>query len=174
MGFFIWTNLNFLHLRAHYVKFVWNLTCGFGDFFFKFRQCIFAIFYNLSLKMSGILILNKLESHLPKNSLCQICLKLTKCFSRRKFSKFQLEKGGALCLNKFEFPLRRILYAKFDWKWSTSSGEEDENVKFTDSRTARRTDDRRSEKLTWAFSSDEVIKWRPPEKIFVPGTIWLL
>ena len=57
------------------------------EFFFNFFN-VFSLFY-LSLKMSGILRLNKLESRLPKNALCQVCLKLTKCFSRRKFSKIR-------------------------------------------------------------------------------------
>ena len=61
----------------------------------------------------------------------------------------------------------RILCAKFGWNWPSGSGEEDENVKSfqtdrqTDGRTDRRTDrqptdDRWSEKLTWAFSSGEL------------------
>ena len=54
----------------------------------------------------------------------------------------------------------RMLCAKFGWNWPSGSGEEDENVKSlptdgrTDGRTDRQTtDDRWSEKLTWAFSS---------------------
>ena len=58
-----------------------------------------------------------------------------------------------------------ILCAKFGWNWPSGSGEVDENVKSlqtdgrTDGRTDRQTtDDRRSEKLSWAFSSGELIK----------------
>ena len=49
----------------------------------------------------------------------------------------------------------RMLCAKFGWYWPSGSWEEDENVKSlqTDGRT---TDNRRSEKLTWAFSSGEL------------------
>ena len=57
----------------------------------------------------------------------------------------------------------RMLCAKFGWNWPSGSGEEDENVKSlqTDGQTDRRTDrqttdDRWSEKLTWAFSSGEL------------------
>ena len=48
----------------------------------------------------------------------------------------------------------RILCAKFGWNLPCESGEEDENVKSlqTDRWT---TDNRQSEKLTWAFSSGE-------------------
>ena len=52
-----------------------------------------------------------------------------------------------------------MLCAKFGWNWPSGSGEEDENVKSlqTDGRTDRETtDDRWSEKLTWAFSSGEL------------------
>ena len=57
----------------------------------------------------------------------------------------------------------RKLFAKFGWNWSSGSGEEDENVKIlqtdgrTDGQTDRQTTDNRwSEKLTWAFSSGEL------------------
>ena len=57
----------------------------------------------------------------------------------------------------------RMLWAKFGWNWPCGSGEEDENVKSlqTDGQTDRRTDrqttdERWSEKLTWAFSSGEL------------------
>ena len=48
----------------------------------------------------------------------------------------------------------RMLCAKFGWNWPSGSGEEDKNVK---SVRQRRTKDKfRSEKLTWAFGSDEL------------------
>ena len=60
----------------------------------------------------------------------------------------------------------RMLCAKFGWNWPSGSGEEYENVKSlqTDGRTdgqtdrqtdRQKTDDRWSEKLTWAFR----IRW---------------
>ena len=57
----------------------------------------------------------------------------------------------------------RMLWTKFGWNWPCGTGEEDENVKSlqtdgqTDGQTDRQTtDDRWSEKLTWAFSSGEL------------------
>ena len=52
-----------------------------------------------------------------------------------------------------------MLCAKIGWNWPSGAGEEDENVKSlqTDGQTDRQTtDDRWSEKLTWAFSSGEL------------------
>ena len=60
-----------------------------------------------------------------------------------------------------------MLCAKFGWNWPSGSGEEVENVKSlqtdrqtdgqTDGQTDRQTtNDRWSEKLTWAFSSGEL------------------
>ena len=72
------------------------------------------------------------------------------------------EKDVALHLKKLESLHPRILCAKFGWNWPSGSREEDENVKSlqTDRQT---TDDRWSEKLTWAFSSGEFTE-RPTVK----------
>ena len=57
-----------------------------------------------------------------------------------------------------------IRCARFSWKCQSGSGEEAENVKMyrrTDRRTERdrqTSDDRWSDKLTWAFSLGELIK----------------
>ena len=48
----------------------------------------------------------------------------------------------------------RMLYAKFGWNWPSGSGGEDENVKSL--RRRQTTKKFWSEKLTWAFSSDEL------------------
>ena len=75
--------------------------------------------------------LNKLESHSPKDALCQDWLKLVQWFWRRflnfvnVFSLFHnylpLEKGGAN-LN----PLHPRMHCdKFGWNWLSGSGEED-------------------------------------------------
>ena len=70
----------------------------------------------------------------------------------------------------------RMLCAKFGWNWPCGFGEVDENVKSlqtdgqTNIRTDRQTglqntDERWSEKLTWAFSSGELkIEGNPVEK----------
>ena len=99
----------------------------------------------------------------------QIWLKLAKWFGRRRlvnfvnvFSLFHdnqpLEKSGALHLNKLESPSSRDtlcqVWLKLDqWFWRRRWKCE----KFTDGPTGRQTtDDRWSEKLTWAFSSGEL------------------
>ena len=61
----------------------------------------------------------------------------------------------------------RMLCAKFGWNWPSGSWEEVENRKSLqtggqmDIRQTHRqtTDERRSEKLTWAFSSGELKNW---------------
>ena len=53
----------------------------------------------------------------------------------------------------------RMLCAKFGWNWLSGSGEENKNLKSleTDGHSDRQTTDNRwSEKLTWAFSSGEL------------------
>ena len=72
-----------------------------------------------------------------------------------------------------------MLCAKIGWNWPSGSGEEDEHVKSlqadgrTDGQTDRQTtDDRWSEKLTWAFSSGELktlklLSWRLEMKQYI-------
>ena len=128
-------------------------------FFFYFVN-VFLLFDNyLPSEKSGALHFNKLKFPSPKDALCQVWLKLIQWFLRRRFcyivnvfllfdNYLPLEKGGALHLNKLEFPLPRVLCAKFNWNWSSGSGEEDENVKSlqTDGRTDRQrtTNDQKS------------------------------
>ena len=126
--------------------------------------------------------LNKLESPSPKDTLCQVWLKLAQWFWRRRFFYFvnvfslfrnylPFEKAGPFIWTNLNPLHPGMLCAKFGWNWPIGSGEEDENVKSlqtdrqtdrqtdgrTDGRTDRQTtDDRWSEKLTWAFSSDEL------------------
>ena len=68
--------------------------------------------------MGWVLHLNKLESPSPKDALCQVWLKMAQWFWRRRFLNFinvfslfhyylPFEKGGALHLNKHEFPSPR-------------------------------------------------------------------
>ena len=70
------------------------------------------------------------------------------------------KRAGPFIWTNFNPLHPKMLCAKF---WSSGSGEEDENVKslqtdgHTDGQTDRQTtDDRWSEKLTWAFSSGEL------------------
>ena len=136
--------------------------------FFNFIN-VFSLFQNYHpLEKGGALHLNKPESPLPKDALCQVWLKLDQWFWRRRFFNFvnvfslfrnypPLEKGGALHLNKLESPSPKDALCQVSLKL-----EEDENVKnFIDRRTDRQTDrpttdDRWLEKLTWAFSSGEL------------------
>ena len=122
-----------------------------------------------------VLHLNKLESPSHKDALCQVCLKLAQRLWRWRFFLISSmhfryfvvispwKKAGAFIWTNLNPLYPRMLCAKFGWNWPSGSGEEDENVKSlqTDRRTDRRTDrqttdDRWSEKLTWAFSSGEL------------------
>jgi hypothetical protein len=80
---------------------------------------IFSVFllfrYYLPLERGNPLQLNKLDSPLPKDDLCQVWLKLAQWFWRRFLNDptpllhfcnyLPLEEGLALYLNKLEFPL---------------------------------------------------------------------
>ena len=95
---------------------------------------VFSLFRNyLTLEKGEALHLNKLESPSPKDVLCQVWLKLTQWFWRRRW---KCEK----------FTDRQ-----------TDGQTDGRTNRQTDGRTDRQTpDDRWSEKLTWAFSSGEL------------------
>ena len=95
---------------------------------------VFSLFRNyLPLEKGVTLHLNKLESPLPKDALCQVWLKLTQCLWRRRFlnvvnvfSLFRyylpLEKSRALHLNKLESPspkdaLCKVWLKLAQWFW---------------------------------------------------------
>ena len=79
-------------------QFSWNWPSGFGEEDFKF-----LLFRNyLLLIKGGALHLNQLEISLPKDTLCQVWLKLAKWFWSRYH--LPLEKSRDLHLNKLEFP----------------------------------------------------------------------
>ena len=83
-GPFIWTNLNFFHPRMLCAKFGWNRHSGSGEEDYLNFVNVFLLFPNyLHLEKDGALHLNKLESHSPKNALCQVWLKLAQRFWRR-------------------------------------------------------------------------------------------
>jgi hypothetical protein len=113
-----------------------------------------------------VLYLNKLEFHLPKDNAYQVWLNLACWFWRRRFFKIfsafllfryylPLEKGDPLHLNKLESPppkdgLCQVWLKLARWFWRRSR-------KCKSLQTDRRTTDNRwSEKLTWAFSSGEL------------------
>ena len=130
----------------------------------------------LPLEKGRALHLNKPKSPSPKDALCQVWLKLAQLFWRRRFLNFinlfslfrnylPLEKGRALHLNKLEShspkdALCQVWLKLAQWFWRRRWKCE----KFTgqtDGQTDRQTtDDRWSEKLTWAFSSGELKKSR--------------
>ena len=96
-----------------------------------FCQCIFFFLIISPWETMGPFYLNKLKSPSPKDVLCNVWLKLTQLALRRRW-----------------------------WK----------SEKFTDKRTGgrtdrrtdgRTTDNRRSVKLTWAFSSGEIKVLKP-------------
>ena len=123
-----------------------------------------------------VLHLKKLNSPSPKDALRKVWLKLTQCFSRRRFFNFiivfslfrnylLLEKGEALHWNKLESPspkdaLCQVWLKLAQWFWRRRWKCE----KFTDRQTdgmdgrmdRKRPEDRWSEKLTLAFSSGEL------------------
>ena len=88
VGPFIWTNLNPLYPRMFCAKFGWNWPSGSGEEdFFNFIN-VFSLFHNymyLPLEEGGALHLNKFESPLPKDALCQVWLKLAQWFWRRRW-----------------------------------------------------------------------------------------
>ena len=121
-----------------------------------------------------VLVMQTLDSLSPKNALSQVWLKLTQWFCRRRFYissmyfhyffhyfNYLLWKRVVPFIWTNLNPLYpRMLCAKFGWNWNRGSGEEDENVKSLrrqqQQRRRRTTDKFWSEKLTWAFGSDEL------------------
>ena len=119
---------------------------------------LFSLYrYYLPLETGGTLHLKRLESPSSKNAFVpsgfwEDFLKFGQCFFAILLSSF-LGKGSFICTN-VNIIEPRMLCAKFGSNWPSWSGDEDENVKClqtggqTDGRT---TDNRRSEKLTWAL-----------------------
>ena len=107
----------------------------------------------IPLEISVALNLNKLVSLLPRILCVKTWLKLAKWFFKFCQCKFTvspwspLGKDVVLQLNKFE---SSSLW-KYGLNWAQSSLEKDK--KFTDTQT---TDNRWSEKLTWAFILGEL------------------
>ena len=91
-----------------------------------------AFFNYLSLVKGRVLHLNKLECPSPKNSLCQVWLKMDQWFWRRQIFKICQFSFAIFVLS----PLRkgrghsyalhsRMLCSMFGWNLPTGSGEED-------------------------------------------------
>ena len=120
------------HLRMLYAKFRWNWPNGSAeeDFYVSSMYFCCVVFISPLKKASPAF-----ESPLPKNALCQIWVKLTQWFCRRRFFNFinvfllfgrylPLENGMALNLNELEFPSFKGSFFKFGWNWPSGSGEE--------------------------------------------------
>ena len=74
----IWRNWNPLHPRMHSAKFGWNWPSGSGEEDYKISSMYYQLFSNyLSLEKGRALHLNKLESPLPKDALCQVWFEIT-------------------------------------------------------------------------------------------------
>ena len=101
--------------------------------------------------------MNKFESPLPKDALCEVWLKLAQWFWRRRFFNFvnvfllfrnylPLEKGGSFICSNLSPLHPRMHCAKFGRNWPSGFGEEDENAKSlqTDRQIDGQTDRRRT------------------------------
>ena len=133
-------------------KFGWNWPSGPREESLKFFNILSEFRNYLPLGKKLALNLNKLESHLPRDDLCRVWLKLTQWFWRRKifvkvFSQFRnclpLEKGVALHLNKLESPppkdaLCQNLLKMVQWFWRRKWKSE----KFTTTTTTTPTRDK--------------------------------
>ena len=84
-GSFIWTNFNPLHPRMLCAKFGWNWSSSSGEKIFKSCQFILLIPDYLPFGKGVALYLNKLEFPSPKDTLCQVWLKLAQWFWRRRW-----------------------------------------------------------------------------------------
>ena len=139
--------------------------------FFQFS--LFFHYIYLPLEKGVALHLNNLEFPSPKNALCHVSLKLDQWFWRKIFLNFinvfalfhnylPSEKGRALHLNKIESPSPKNALCHdwlklAQWFWRRRWKCEKYTNRQADRQTGRQTtDDRWSEKPTWAFSSGEL------------------
>ena len=157
-GPFIWTNLNPLYRSMHCANLVGIVPMVLENFLFNFVN-VFLLFHNcLPLEKDRVNHFNKLASPFTQGCIrprlveigpevLEKIFKFCQCiFANLLFSP--LGKGRAL-LNIWTNlnPLHpRMLCAKFGWNWSSSSGEEDENVTFlqTNGQMDQQMDDQKS------------------------------
>ena len=166
MGPSIWKKkLNPHHPRMLCAKCGWSWPSGSWEQDFINYVNVFSLFrYYLPLEKGVALHLKKLEFPSPNDALCQVWLKLGQWFLRRflkfvnVFSLFHyyltLDKGGALHSNKLESSLPKDALWRVWLKLTQWFLRRRVNVKSL--QTDGQTDNRRSEKLTWAFSSGEL------------------
>ena len=76
--------------KINCTMFGWNYRSSSGGAEFLISLNVFSLFRNyLPLKKGGALHLNRLEFLLSKNALCQVWLKLTQWFWRKRFFLFR-------------------------------------------------------------------------------------
>ena len=123
-----------------YAKFGWKGPMVLQKKIFWFRPCILLFRNYLPLEKDVALRLNKLESHSPKDGLCQVWLKLAIWSWRRRFwissMYFRYFVIISLLIRAWPFILinlnpfhPRMLCVKFGRILPSGSGEEDEIVK---------------------------------------------
>ena len=131
---------------------------------FKFSQCIF---FNIILLFRYYLF--KLESLSPNDALCQVWLKLTQWFWKKKeilismYFRYIISispwKRGAFHLNKFESSPKDTLcqfwlkLAQWFWRRRRICEKYKTATKTTTTTTTMTNNGQQSEKLTWAFGS---------------------
>ena len=154
---------------------------------------VFSLFRNyLPLENGRALHLIKLESPSPKDTLSAVWLKLSKLCWRRRFFNFvnvfslfrnyvPLEKGGAPSFKQTWIPFTRGCFVPSLVEIGPVVLDKKMKMWKVYRRTDRQTtDDRWSEKLTWAFSSGELktIQWeivitkRKGGSRRIEGNIW--
>ena len=132
-GPFIWTNLNPFNQGCIVPCLVENGPVVLEKKIFLFRRCIITISYLSPLGKERVLHLNKLKSIYRRMLCAKFCWKWPSGFWRRRFLNFvdvlslfriylPLEKGGALHLNKLEFPspkdaFRQVWLKLALWIW---------------------------------------------------------
>ena len=135
--FFIWTNLNPLHLRMLCAKIVWNWLSGSGEEDILISSMYFRYFVIISpWKRTGPFIWTNLNPRHPRMLCAQFCWNWLSgsgeedfLISSMYFSYFVIIAPWKIArpfiwtnLNPL-YP--RILCAKFGWNWFSGSGEED-------------------------------------------------
>ena len=124
---FILTNLNLPYPRMLCASFGWNWSGCSGEEDFQFFVNVFSLFRNyLPFEKGVTLHLNKLVYPLPKDTLCQVCLKLALCFWRIRFLNTSMyfhyfviispwKRAWPFIWTNLNLLYPRIFCAKFGW-----------------------------------------------------------
>ena len=137
--------MNPLHTWMLCANFGWNWPSSSGVDFQNSSMHICYFVKNFENKTAAF-HLNLLESPSSKDALCLVWLKFAKLFWRRWCLNFLIifswERTYSFILNKLDSFLSRVHCAELIWNWSWKVNSQ--------------TDDRRSKKPSWAFSSEEL------------------